>query len=165
MIDGITTHGELCQSWKDARHLAVLGAYEDSSAGARVYEFCRELSKILGQQCEITKVTCPFNEFCIPQFRAVAADEAALSDLIIISAHQAESLPAEVRSWIEMWLGQTGSRPKVLVALFDAVYRGNPDPLRVYLKEVAERGQMRLVVQEEDGVRGDSGCYKKEEHG
>jgi hypothetical protein len=147
-MDGIATHGELCQSWKDASHLAVLGAYEDSAAGARVYEFCRQLSKTLGQRCEITKVACPFNEFCIPQFRAVAASEAAVSDLIIIAAHRAENLPAEVRSWIEMWLGQAGSRPKVLVALFDAVYQGNPDPLKTYLKEVAERGQMQLVVQE-----------------
>jgi hypothetical protein len=144
------TDCELSQSWKEAKHLAVLGAYEDSAAGARVYEFCRRLSKTLGQKCEITKVACPFNEFCIPQLRSMAANEAALADLIIISAHRTQSLPAEVKSWIEMWLGQSGSRPKVLVALFDAVYRGDPDPLKAYLKDVAERGGMQLVVQAEE---------------
>jgi hypothetical protein len=149
-VDGTSTHEELSQSWLGAKHLAVLGAYEDSSAGARVYEFCRRLSKVLGQDCEIKKIACPFNEFCIPDLRAKAANEAALSDLIIISANQADSFPAEVRSWIEMWLGQGESRPKVLVALFDAVYRGNEGPLRAYLQCVAERGQMKLVVQEEE---------------
>jgi len=144
------TDCELSQTLREARHLAVLGAYEDSTAGARVYEFCRRLSKTLGQQCEITKVACPFNEFCIPQLRAMAADEAALADLIIISARRAQSLPTEVKSWIEMWLGQNAGRPKVLVALFDAVYRGDPDPLKAYLKEVAERGRMQLLVHTEE---------------
>src|ERR1700756_4421010 len=124
------TGPELSQSWKEASHVAVLGAYEDSSAGARVYEFCRQLSKSLGQKCEITKVACPFNDFCIPQLRALAADEAKLPDLIIISAHRAQTLPQDVKNWIEMWLGQQERGPKVLVALFDAVYRGDPDPLR-----------------------------------
>ena len=148
-METLMTNGELSRSWKEAKHLAILGAYEDSAAGARVYEFCRSLSKFLGQQCEITKVACPFNEFCIPQLRAMAANEATVSDLIIISAHAAESLPAEVKTWIEMWLAQRGSRPKALVALFDAVYGSNSGPLRAYLQKVAERGRMEFLVQAE----------------
>jgi hypothetical protein len=141
---------QLSEAWKDSKHLAVVSAYEDPAAGARVYEFCRTLSKKVGQNCEITKVSCPFNEFCIPQLREMAADEAAVADLIVISAHHAESLPAEVKSWIDLWLKQRGGRPKVLVGLFDAVYGGDSSTLKSYLKEVADRGKMEFVVQAEE---------------
>jgi hypothetical protein len=42
--------------------------------------------------------------------RTIAAGEAALAQLIIISVHHAETLPEGVKGWIDLWLGQSPCR-------------------------------------------------------
>jgi hypothetical protein len=69
---------------------------------------------------------------------------------VIISVHHTESLPAELESWIDLWLGQKGHRPEVLLALFDPVYSGISASLRTYLEGVAKKGRMQFLVQSEE---------------
>jgi hypothetical protein len=82
--------------------------------------------------------------------RAIAASEAALAHLIIISVHHAESLPDGVRSWIDLWLGQRNQHSIVLLALFDLIYQGTSGSIKAYLQEVAKRGNMEFLVKSED---------------
>jgi hypothetical protein len=56
------------------------------------------------------------NELRAPQLRAIAAEEAARADLIVIAVHHAQGFPAEAKSWIDLWLGLKGNRPIALLA-------------------------------------------------
>ena len=69
---------------------------------------------------------------------------------MIVSVHHAEALPDEVRSWIDLWLKQKGSRPPVLLALFDPLYLGTSSSIQAYLKEVAKRGNMEFLARSEE---------------
>jgi hypothetical protein len=84
------------------------------------------------------------------QLRAIAAGEAAAADLVIVSVHHSETLPNEVKSWIDLWLKQRGSRPAVLLALFDPLYLGTSSTMQAYLREVARRGNMEFLARSDE---------------
>ena len=132
---------------KDSNKVAAVAAYEDSHTDARVEEFCRTLSRHLGAGCEVTRQMWLLNELRAAPLRAIAAAEAARADLIIISVHHAQDFPAEVKSWINSWLGLKGKRPIVLLGLFDPVYQGDSTSLQAYLKGVSKRGKLECLVQ------------------
>jgi hypothetical protein len=143
----IFTRLQMCRGWKETKRIAMLGAYEDAPTGARVHEFLQSFSRSLGQNCTVSKELWLFNELCMPQLRAIAAKEAALADLVILSVHPAESLPSQVKDWIEQWLQSKGRRCAVLLALFDAPHHGDSTSMQTYLKAVAERAQIDLLVE------------------
>jgi hypothetical protein len=136
--------------WKELKRFAVSAACEDFSTSTRADEFCRGLSRGVAPNCIIAKEIWLFNQLCVPQLRAIAASEAALAQLIIISVHHAEALPDGVKSWINQWLGQRKNHSVVLLALFDPVYQGVSSSMRGYLQDVAKRGEMELLVKSED---------------
>ena len=136
--------------WKELKHFAVSAACEDSSTSARADEFCRGLSSDLAPNCRFAKEIWLFNQLGVPELRAIAASEAALAHLIIISVHHAESLPDGVKSWIDLWLGQRNNHSIVLLALFDPVHQGVSSSMKAYLQEVAKRGGMEFLVKSED---------------
>jgi hypothetical protein len=138
------------QRWKAAKQLALLATFEDAATCTRVKEFCQSLSRDLGPDCEIIQHVWLFNTLRVPELQEIAAEEASVADLIIISVHPAQSLPDEVKSWIELWLRQKGTRRAVLLALLDPVYQGSSDSIRRYLQEVAWRGEMDFAVGSEE---------------
>ena len=144
------THLQASRAGQHSERLTAVAAYEDARTDARVNEFCRTLASHLGSKCEVVKHMWLLNELRIPQLRSIAAGEAAGADLIIISVHHAETLPLEVKDWIETWLAQKGDHPDVLLALFDPLYKGDSSCIRAYLEEVAKRGKMRCLVQSEE---------------
>src|SRR4051794_28319605 len=99
--------------------ITAVAAYEDAPTDARVTEFCKNLSRNLGSKCEITRQMWLLNELRMPQLRAIAATEAASADLIIISVHHSETLPHELKQWMESWPARKGKHSIVLLALFD----------------------------------------------
>ncbi len=141
-------------AWKKARRLAVSAVCEDFPTGARVDDFCQDLSRYIGPQCKIAKETWPLTELRTAQLRAIAATEAAAADLVAVSVHHAESLPAEVKNWIELWRRQKGNRPGVLLALFDPLYLGTSSSIQAYLQGVAQKGNMEFLVQSEEAPEG-----------
>jgi hypothetical protein len=136
----------LWERWKEAEQLALVATFEDSTTCTRVKEFCRDLMRDLGERCKVVQHVWVFSTFRMTELQEIAAEEAALADLVIIAARQAESLPEEVKSWIERWLQQKGKRKALLVALLDRAYDGAPNPIRAYLQEVANRGGFELLV-------------------
>jgi len=149
-MDSMISNLRVWQIWKGLRQVKVSAACEDSSTSARVEEFCRGLSSDLGQSCEIIKEIWLFNLLGLPGLRTVAAGEAAVAHLIIISVHHAETLPDGVKSWIDLWLKKRNNRGAVLLALFDPVYQGVSSSMGNYLKEVAKRGGMEFLAKSED---------------
>jgi hypothetical protein len=144
-----SAHPRLSQRWKEAENLAVLAMFEDSATCHRVKEFCRDLTRDLGGHCKITQHLWVASTLRWRELQEIAAEEACASDLIVISAHQAESVPAEVRSWFDLWVHQKRSRRAVLLALLDGSFEGAPGSTRAYLQEVARRGDLELVVESE----------------
>src|ERR1017187_3726397 len=140
------TDAEVWQRWKEAKRLALLATFEDSVTGMRVKEFCQGLSRDLGQQCQIIEHVWLFSTFRLRELQEIAAEEASASDLIIISVHQAGSLPDEVKHWIDLWLSQKGKRDAVLLALLDPAYEGPSRSMETYLQEIARRGGMEFLV-------------------
>lgn len=108
------------------------------------------LAKSLGRNCEISKEFWLLTELRTPKLRAIAAGEAAAADLVIISVHHAETLPGEVKRWIDLWLKQKGNRPTVLSALFDPLYAGSSGSIQTFLQGVARKWNMELLVRCEE---------------
>ena len=136
--------------WQKAKRFVVSAVHEDSATGARAEEFCQTLVRSLRGTHAINKEMWLLTELRTSPMRAVAAREAAAADLVIISVHHAETLPDEITTWIELWLKQRGSRPAVLLALFDPLYLGSSGSIQLYLREVARRGNMEFLVRTED---------------
>jgi hypothetical protein len=143
---------ESCRG-KAARRPVVVAVSEDSSTDARIQEFCRSLAQQLGMPVEVRQQVWLLSELRVPQLRAIAADEAAQADLIIVSVHHAERLPSEVESWIELWLSQKRIRSAALLALFDPVYQGVSSSMQAYLRGVAQKARVEFLVQSDDTPR------------
>ncbi|HVM47477.1 MAG TPA: hypothetical protein VMU04_05585 [Candidatus Acidoferrum sp.] len=132
---------------KNPKQVTAVAAFEDASTESRVNDFCRSLIRQLGGKCEITQQMWLFNELRMAQLRNIAAGEASRANLVIVSAHHAQSFPGEVEQWLASWVGQKGSRPTALLALFDPAYVGDSTALQSYLKDVAKKGKMEFLVQ------------------
>ena len=136
--------------WQKAKRLTISAVHEDQATGARAEEFCETLFRCLDRGCVLSKEMWLLTELRTSQLRAIAAGEAAAADLVIVSVHHAEALPAEVTSWIELWLKQKRRRPGVLLALFDPLYLGTSSSIQAYLRGVAQKGNMEFMVRSEE---------------
>ena len=139
------------QRWKEAKKLALLASFEDSVTCMRVKEFCQDLVRHLGEHCQVIEHVWLFSTFRLRELQEIAAEEASASDLVIISVHQTEGLPDEVKSWLELWLGHKGVREGVLLALLDPAYEEASGETEAYLRDVARRGNLELLVETGDG--------------
>ena len=149
-MDSLISKLRVWPIWKELKRFAVSAACEDFSTCTRADEFCRGLSRDLGQNCNVAKEIWLFNQLAVPGLRSIAASEAALAHLIVISVHYAKSLPDGVKSWIDLWLEQRNNHSMVLLALFDPVYQGVSGSMKAYLQEAAKRGGMEFLVKSED---------------
>ncbi len=136
--------------WKELRHFAVTAVCEDCSTSARADAFCQTLSRYLSPNCKISKGSWLLSELTPLQLRSVAAGEAAQADLVIISIHHAESLPKGMENWIDLWLGQKGNRPTVMLALFDSLHLGSSTSIRTHLEGLAKTENMEFLAQSEE---------------
>ena len=141
------TGAQVWQRWKQARQLVLLATFEDSLTGTRVRDFCQSLSQSLGRECEVIEHIWLFSTFRLRELRQIAAEEACAADLVIISVHRADSLPDEVKGWIDLWIGRKPSRQSVLLALVDPDYEGAPHSVEEYLRETARRGGMNFLLE------------------
>jgi hypothetical protein len=144
--------------WRAAKSLTVFAAYEDSFTAARGLEFCRALAKALGQDCKIMQHVWLFDEFRVPKLKEIAAGEAAVADLVVISAHRHEDLPQELKAWMEMWLALGSRRPPVILALLDPAAPGLSGAIETYLEDVAKSENIEFLVSRDES-QGDQPSY------
>jgi hypothetical protein len=126
--------------------LNVVIAYEDLETGKRAMKTYEYMVQQLGDQCLFANQMWKFDVLAVPKLKDIAAKDAAAAEIIIISAHAGRELPAEVKSWIEMWLGYK-TEASALVALFEGESEFNP--ARNYLEAIANRAQIEFFCQPE----------------
>ena len=145
---------QVWQRWRGARQLVLLATFEDSSTGSRVKGFCHDLSRQLGQDCRIIEHVWLFNMLRLRELREIAAEEAAAADLIVISMHDAESLPEDVKAWVDLWLQQKGARKPVLLALLEPSREAAVQTVETCLQEAARGGGIELLVESRPEAEG-----------
>jgi hypothetical protein len=126
----------------------VVIAYEDFETGKhakRTYDF---LTEHLSNECTFSNQMWKFDVLGIPNLRQMAAQDASQADIVIISCHGDQPLPAEVKAWIELWISGE-NHPVALVALFDETTISNLQVhgTTAYLRQVATRVGMEFFAQ------------------
>jgi len=138
------------QTGSGGHQLTAVAASEDTTTENWIEEFCVGVTRQLGNSCQVIKQSWLLSELRTPHLRAIAATDAAGADIVIVALHAAESVPPEVRSWIDLWLAQRKPRPCVLLALFDPPHRGVSMGMQTYLQQVAKTARIEFVVESED---------------
>jgi hypothetical protein len=121
--------------------------YEDFRAARQAKQAYDFLVANLTNEWQITSQMWKFELLRIPDLRALAAEDAMLTDLIIVSCNGDGELPADVRTWIEMSLGSKADAV-ALVALLDC-QPGQAERAQVtqaYLEHVAQRAHMEFFT-------------------
>ncbi len=127
---------------------SVVVAYEDFESGKHAQKTCNFLMEHLDTGCRFINQMWKFEALAVPSLREMAAKDAAMADVVVISCHGNTDLSIDVKAWIELWLGHQGAA-SALVCLFD-----RPDEcadrirsIRDYLASVAMRGEMEFFAQ------------------
>jgi len=131
----------------------VVIAYEDFDTGKHAKETYDLLVKNLSQECRFANQMWKFEVLGIPKLREMAAKDALMADIIIISCQGAHDLSADVQAWIHSWICEQ-SNALALVALFgDGGSQRESHQLRAYLAEAAKRAGMEFFAQPAAPVR------------
>lgn len=130
--------------------LNVVIAYEDFETGKHAKNTYDFLVENLGHDCQFNNQMWKFDVLNIAKLREMAAKDAAVADVIIISSH-GDELPDHIKAWIEAWAPQA-INTLALVALFDCDEEDMPrtQATRAYLRDVAHRGHMGFFAQPDD---------------
>jgi len=108
----------------------------------KAYNF---LVENLSHDWQVSSQVWKFEVLSVPELREMAAKDAAMADLIIVSSHGRGEWPAHVQAWVEMWQGDKRG-PVALLALLN----GSPElaerarVAQAYLEEVARRRRMEF---------------------
>src|SRR3954467_9795368 len=88
--------------------LNVVIAYEDLETGKRAMKTYEYMVQQLGDQCLFANQMWKFDVLAVPKLKEIAAKDAAAAEIIIVSAHEGNELPAQVKGWIELWSSYKG---------------------------------------------------------
>jgi hypothetical protein len=126
---------------------SVVIAYEDFHAGKQAKQAYDFLVENLSHEWQVTSQMWKFDVLSVRELREMAARDAAMADLIIVSTNSQGEFPADVKTWIEMWLGYRGGAV-ALVALFNQPpkHAEQARMTQAYLEGVANRGQMEFFT-------------------
>jgi hypothetical protein len=124
--------------------LNVVIAYEDLETGKRAMKTYDYMVEHLGAQCLFANQMWKFDVLAVPKLREIAAKDAAAAEIIIVSAHEGNPLPAEVRSWIDLWLSYK-TQATALVGLFGG--ESVDSPVRDFLAGVAAKAKIEFFCQ------------------
>jgi hypothetical protein len=132
---------------------SVVLVFEDFSTGKRAKRAYDFLAANLTHEWHVVSQMWKFEVLSIPELREMAAKDAAMANLIIVSSRGDRELPAPVKDWIEMWLGYRGDAV-ALLALFDSPpeQAEHAQATQTYLEGVAKRGQLEFFTWPEVGL-------------
>lgn len=120
----------------------VVIAYDDFETGKNAKRVYDVLAEHLGKECELSSQMWKFDVLNIPKLLEMAGRDAEVADIIVVSCHEEQELPASVKRWLEIGLSGT---PIALVGLFEAS-KGNPAAAREYLAGAAKRANVEFFA-------------------
>src|SRR5438874_10084519 len=125
------------------RTLNIITLFEDVTTGKRGKQVYDYLESHLGGDFEFNHQVWKLDVLSTPSLRELAAKDVAAADILIMSVRGDRQLLPEVKSWLDVWVGQRGS-PIALVALFDPNFKHSESAIEIktYLEEVSRSGQM-----------------------
>ena len=127
----------------------IVIAYEDFDAGKNAKRTCDFLVTQLGTECSCTNQMWKFGVLNIPKLHEIAAQDARLADIIMISC-SSDEFPKVVKDWIENWLPDAHNT-LAIVGLFDPSQPAEKFwATRTYLAEAARRGGLEFFAQPDD---------------
>lgn len=135
------------ESADEGEAISVLVAYEDLSTRDRAMRVCDRLMQKFWKDDEFDFSWWRFDFFNDPAIVDAAANAAAHSNLILVSAHARRELPLAVQHWVETWLPRRQPGPGMVAAMIGTEQdelRG-VTPIHVYLREAAQRAHMDFL--------------------
>jgi hypothetical protein len=129
----------------------VIIVYEDFDSGKHAKRAYDILAKNLGKNCTCSNQMWKFDVLSAPKLREIAANDAAAADIALISVRGNCDLPAEVKSWLSLWLAAPG-RTIAIVALHDRSELNKESWLAICatLSEAASQAGVKFFAQPED---------------
>ena len=144
VMNNLLSGSQTDETSKESEVISAVIAYEDSITRNRALRTCDRIVQKFWKDVEFNFSWWRFDFLRDPAIVRAAADAAARSDLILISAHAGRELSASVQRWIETWLVRREPGRGVLVAMIGTAedqLRGWT-PIHVYLREAAQRATM-----------------------
>lgn len=121
--------------------LRILIGFDDQPAFQRAMRLCVRVFSEFDGGLDVRPVPWNFNYLTLPEWRALAAVDAAAADIVIVAASRVHELPAGVGDWVELCCAAPRSTTGMLVALVGDPADHSPaaERVRTFLREVAER--------------------------
>ncbi len=148
MHTSLVQHAEGADGLDVTACLNFVIVFEDVATGRRAKYIYDSLASQLGKMFAFEQQTWKFSVLNEQRLRELAARDAAAADIIILACHGDGDLPAEVKSWIDLWAGRNGG-PKALVVLFDGQPGQAQAAIRAYLEAVARQADMDFFAEPE----------------
>jgi hypothetical protein len=126
---------------------SVVIAYEDFATGNEAKRACDFVSASFTHHWRVLSQMWKFDLLEVAELRELAAQDAALADLIIVACHHDHELPAGVKAWIETWRAYKAEAVG-LIGLFDCPPGQAKDgrATQNYLKHVAQQSHMQFLI-------------------
>jgi len=141
-----TLLAQLLEGWgTKVEPLTVCSLSEDCATGARAERFLKAIALQLPPGRGIDKRVWTLNELRMPRLRAIAAEEGAASECIIVSLRNAQSLPPHASAWLSAMLQKRRRVDGALVALLDSESAESAG-LKSLLEQAALEARMRFLV-------------------
>jgi len=128
----------------------VVIAYEDFETGKQAKETYDFLVNNLRHECRFDNQMWKFDVLGISKLQEMAAKDALIADIIIISCHGTHELPREVTAWIDSWVCGQSNAIALVALLGEASYDIDRNQTRDYLAQVARRAGMEFFAQPND---------------
>jgi hypothetical protein len=123
----------------------VVIVYEDFSTGVRAKATMDRVMERLGEGAPFEIKLWWFDILDTPEFRGMAAEDAADADMVIVSAHGRAALPEGLKEWMELWLIRREAGECALVELFNSQSdRAQSRPIHSYLQDIAQKARFVL---------------------
>ena len=127
----------------------VLIIYEEVTTGQRAMRMIGDVLRGSGAHTDFEPSLWKLDLLLVPKFRELAAREAAAADMVVISAHDRETLPVAVQTCVEAWPSRVPTHRGALVALIELTEtqtEARPETA-LFLRKLAEQAGMDFFVQ------------------
>jgi hypothetical protein len=151
------SHGTRDNAPQHSSTINVLVAYGDLAGEQRAQELLARMSMALPSEDPnwLHCSTWQFNDHMTPYEIEMAAEQAALADVIFIGTQESDKIPPVLEEWVGLWLPQKTGQPCALVALLEGDGRKSDGPggIQSYLEEKAQTGNLDFFATNESQVR------------